>query len=377
MPVTHTVEPVNLLDLFGIFNVPTRDRLRVLINELGLGVEGRWDGHQRHPAPREPGVGAARQVISILKSQRAQLATLIQATDTIAGETAGHTAGLQSFLDHAAAASSITAAHGGNLARAIDRLPALLAATGPALGQLDRVAVAGTPLVRQLHAAVPSLNRAETDLGPFVALAKPALRDLGGALHQAVPALHDTAPVLGTLNRYTARSLPSTQLTGKLLVNLQQHGFFENFLSVFYYVAATAARFDSTSHMVPSFLVDLAAGACGAYATKPVPGCDAHYGQVPPFRPGPALSRRTAAAQVPAGVPAPAPFASAGAASGASAGGGVTDSRPSRLIARILAAPNTRAGPGAAALRRLQQVLQGGGSRDGQALQNLVTYLLR
>src|SRR5205085_9941946 len=36
VPVSRTTEPVSLLDLFNIFNQPTRQRLTVLINELGI-----------------------------------------------------------------------------------------------------------------------------------------------------------------------------------------------------------------------------------------------------------------------------------------------------------------------------------------------------
>lgn len=380
VPVTHTVEPVNLLNLFNIFNLPTRERFRVLVNELGIGVAGRGQDINAILRRANPALAQARQVISILDDQRSQLATVIDATNTIASEAAGHTAGLQSFLDRAAAVSSLTAAHSSNLALAINRLPGLLAAAQPALAQLDAVAVSGTPLVTQLHAAVPSLNRVETDLGPFVKLAKPALADLGGALKRAIPAVKDITPVVTTLSKYATKSLPSTKLAGKLFVNLQQHGFIENFLSVFYYVAATAARFDSTSHLVPAFLIDVANGACGAYATKPVAGCNAHYGQAPAFKPSRILSRRALAEQEAHGIPAPTPFSSGTPASAASTGtpgaaptGG--DARSNKLIAQILAAPTSAAG--GAALHRLQQVLQGDQSQSGQTLQNLVTYLLK
>ena len=36
VPVANTTEPVSLLDLFNIFNLPTRERLAVIVNELGV-----------------------------------------------------------------------------------------------------------------------------------------------------------------------------------------------------------------------------------------------------------------------------------------------------------------------------------------------------
>src|SRR6202043_2335393 len=99
--------------------------------------------------------------------QRAQPPTIVDATNTIAAQAAGHTASLQDFLDRAAAVSRLTADHRSSLSQAINRLPGLLAEAQPALAQLDTVAVNGTPLVQQIHAAVPSLNKVATDLGPF------------------------------------------------------------------------------------------------------------------------------------------------------------------------------------------------------------------
>ena len=59
----------------------------------------------------------------------------------------------------------------------------------------------------------------------------------------------------------------------------------EYFLGIFYYVAASLSRFDSTSHILPLLLVAPQNGACGQYATTPVPGCQAKYGSQPPYTP--------------------------------------------------------------------------------------------
>ncbi|HUE28750.1 MAG TPA: hypothetical protein VMP89_18390, partial [Solirubrobacteraceae bacterium] len=66
---------------------------------------------------------------------------------------------------------------------------------------------------------------------------------------------------------------------------LQRHGFFENFYSVMYYIAASLSRFDSTSHLLSLLLVAPQNGTCGRYATTPTPGCSAHYGSQPAYTP--------------------------------------------------------------------------------------------
>ena len=293
VPVNRTTEPVSLLDLFNMFNLPTRERFQAIVNELGVGTSGRGADFNDVLRRANPTLALADQVIGILDRQRDQLATIVDATNTIAREGAGHTANLQRFLDQAASLTTLTAAHRDPLALAIARLPGLLAAAEPALKQLDTVAVAGTPLLQQIHTSVPALNQVSSDLGPFVKAAKPALAQLTTTLKHGIPAIEDTTPVVKTLRSYADRSLPATLLFARLAKNLQQHGFVENFLSVTYYIASSLARFDKVSHLLAILLVGAHNGACTPYATKPVAGCSAHYGQQPAYTPARAAAART------------------------------------------------------------------------------------
>ena len=285
VPVTHTTEPVSLLDLFDTFNLPTAQRLTVLFNELGIATAGQGQNLNQILERANPSLTLARRTIDILLSQQAQLRTLIDSTNTLAAQGAAHTGSLQGFLDRASALATLTANHRSALAQGIRRLPGLLAAALPALSQVNAVATQGTPLLAQLQAAAPVLEQVSRDLRPFVAAAKPGLARVAGALRTAIPALHQSLPLLGALEDYTRRSLPSSQLTAALYRNLQRHGFVEEFLSVAYYVATSLNRYDGTSHLLPLLLMAPGNGKCGRYATKPVKGCSAHYGSQPAYRP--------------------------------------------------------------------------------------------
>jgi virulence factor Mce-like protein len=327
VPVANTTEPVSLLDLFNTFNLPTRERMSVIIDELGIATAGRGQDLNQVLLRASPTLRTARDAISILTRQGAQLQTLIDSSDRLVTTGAAGKADLQRFLVRAAALSSTTAAHGSALSESIARLPALLAATRPSLTQLDAVATQGTPLLQQLTSAAPSLNRVANDLGPFATAAKPALAKLSVALGSAIPALRQSTPLLGTILSYSRRSKASTALAARLFSNLQRHGFIEGFLSVFYYTAASLARFDATSHILPLFLLAPNNGACGQYATKPVAGCSAHYGQQPAYqRASRAGARRHGASTAQTGTVAgngttAAPGGPAGASPAASASG--------------------------------------------------------
>jgi phospholipid/cholesterol/gamma-HCH transport system substrate-binding protein len=285
VPVDRTTEPVSLLDLFNIFNLPTRQRFTAIVDELGIATAGRGDDLNAILRRANPALAEARKVIEILNRQHAALATAVDATSTIAAEGARHTGAVQHFLASAATLSRTTAGHSTALGQTVARLPGLLAIAQPTLAQLDTVARDGTPLAAQLHASVPALTRVQHDLGPLASAAIPALRDLRGALRVANPALVATTPLVRTLSAYAARSLPGTVLFAKLASNLQHAGFPESFFSTFYYIASSLSRYDATSHLLSILLIGPQNGACGNYATTPVAGCSAHFGQQPAYRP--------------------------------------------------------------------------------------------
>src|SRR5207245_2155923 len=147
VPVSRTTEPVGLMDVFSIFNLPTRERLTVVLDELGIASSGRGQDLNEVLRRANPSLALARSAISILTRQRRELQTILDATSTIAAQGASHTADVQAFLDRAAALSALTAGHRDSLSRTAARLPGLLAAAQPSLAQLDTVAVGGTPLL--------------------------------------------------------------------------------------------------------------------------------------------------------------------------------------------------------------------------------------
>jgi ABC-type transporter Mla subunit MlaD len=346
VPVANTTEPVSLLDLFNTFNLPTRERMSVIVDELGIATAGRGQDLNQVLLRANPTLQTARAAISILTRQGAQLQTLIDSSDRLVTTGAAGKADLQRFLDRAAALSSTTAAHGSALSQSIARLPAMLAATRPSLTQLDAVATQGTPLLQQLTAAAPSLNRVANDLGPFATAAKPALSKLSIALGRAVPAVRQSTPLVRTILSYARRSSASTALSARLFSNLQRRGFTESFLSVFYYTAASLARFDGTSHILPLFLLAPNNGACGQYATKLVTGCSAHYGQQPAYQP----QRRAGARR--GGVTGAAPQSASGGR--AAPGTGTSAAPPSPAAAAPATGPPASTPPAPAPTNVLQ-----------------------
>jgi phospholipid/cholesterol/gamma-HCH transport system substrate-binding protein len=369
VPVTHTQEPVSLLDLFNIFNLPTRERFQVLIDELGIATAGRGDDINQIILRANPALGLARQVIGILARQKTQLATIIDATNTIAAQGAGHTAAVQDFIQRADSLATLTANHASSLSQAIARLPGNLAAAQPSLAQLDTVAKDGTPLLGSIRAAVPYLNRVNNDVVPFAAAAQPALAQLSTAINGAIPAVRAATPLVRTLNTYIKQSAPATALFAKLAPNLIHSGFSENFFSVVYYVAAALSRYDSTGHLLSVLLMGPDNGLCGNYATTPVAACSAHYGAQAAYTPQRRGAHHSSAPRTGTSRPTTpttaAPASTTPTVTTPAAPTGVTGLTTgiSNVVKKVVSS--------------LPGITPTGARQNGQALQNLVNYLLK
>ncbi len=275
VPVGHNTEPVSLTDLFNIFDTPTRDRLSVIINELGIGVAGRGDDINAIIRRANPSLALTRRALGIINGQRSQLDTAIASSDRLIAKLARRSGRVQQFITSSARVTDRIAQHRDDVSQIVARMPPLLSEGRGALRQLDTVTRTGTPLLRSLRRAAPQLDRVSSDIPAFARAAPAALHGLGGALKQGTPTARRLLPVVRAVRSYAQRSLPEARLSGRLYTNLRDRGFIENMLSLFYYGAAGFSRYDSVSHILPSHI--LANQDCLLFATAPVPGCSANY----------------------------------------------------------------------------------------------------
>jgi virulence factor Mce-like protein len=356
--VRRTAIPVSINDLFNIWNVPTRERFTVLVNELGIGLAGRGQDLNEVLRRANPTLTLARRTIALLNRQRTQLQSIVTDSDRLVGELAARRDRVADFIDQAARVTTQTADHSTALAEGIRRLPALLAAARPALARLDEVAADGRPLLDQLRAAAPQVNRLTALLEPFAEAGLPALRGLGRAVRIGRRATRSSRPVIAHVRRFTAAARPLGSLFSSLFVNLRDRGFVENSLKFLYYGTAASARFDRISHILPAHLI---ANPCSQYSAQPVAGCSARYTD----EVGPAAVSRTA----PKG-PAPGPARRGPSAAPA------TPSQPGPAPAAP-APPGPRPAPALEGLvDQVVESLTGPGQRGRTPLEDVAGYLL-
>lgn len=278
VPLANNHSPVDLDLVFAALRLPYRQRLTLLVNELGTGLAGRPQDLNEAIRRANPAIQQANRVLAILDRDRHVLARLIDASDTVVGELARHRGQVASFIDRADRVAAAVADRRGDLALAIRRLPPLLDQVEPTATELASLAEESRPVANDMRAAAGPARQLLGDLGPLTEAAGPTLRNLDELSVTGRRALRATDPIARRLLP-VARFLPEVaRLARALNVSLQDRGGVEGLQEFSYYAAAATSRFDRVSHILPSYQIG---GTCNIYATTPTAGCSAHFKEGP------------------------------------------------------------------------------------------------
>ena len=273
--LAHDSSPVDIDLVLAALRLPYRERLTLLVNELGTGLAGRPAELNSAIRRANPALGQVNRVLAIVNRDRATLGRLVDASDTVLAELARRRGQVADFVDRASRVSQTVASSRGNLGEAIRRLPPALAQLQPASQQLAGLATDARPVVRQLRVAAPSVNAVVGDLPALNDATLPTLGKLDELATVGRRAVRHAEPVAAAL-RPVANRLPELSLLARQLnENLQQRGVVEGLLTFVYLGSAATARFDRFSHILPSYQI---AGTCQQYASTPAAGCSAHWG---------------------------------------------------------------------------------------------------
>lgn len=275
--ITKTHAPIDLDLVFASLRLPVRERLTILVNELGTGLAGRPRELSQTIERANPALQEGDRVLRILARDTRSLKTLVGSSDRVVDELAGRDGQVKSFLQRADATATAVAERRGDLGRTIDRLPPALAELEPSARDLSALSRDATPIVRKARAAAPALASLLGDFEPLNDAGRPALVKLADMAKTGRGAVRAARPVARKLRPVAAR-LPHVASQARALTNsLVEKGVVEGLQSFVYYAASATARFDRFSHILPSYLI---VSSCQQYATAPAPGCNANFGGV-------------------------------------------------------------------------------------------------
>ena len=276
LPVQQTSSPVDV-DLLGdISRLPERQRLTIILNELGAGLAGRGSDLHEVILRADPALREFDKVLAILAGENKVLAKLAVDSDKALGPFARVRKQVADFLVQSNKVSQATAAHRGALDQNLKDFPAFLRQLGPAMERLQRFAEQTAPAFTDLNKAAPGINEAFTHLPAFSDSTAKFLASTGQTAKQTGPALTATKPLLKQLAGLGNAAKPFTSNLASLFTSLQSTGGLERIMDFIFLGAGAANGYDALGHFLRT--EGVANGPCIKFFTSISTGCNRHLG---------------------------------------------------------------------------------------------------
>jgi phospholipid/cholesterol/gamma-HCH transport system substrate-binding protein len=276
LPVDRTSKAVDLDLVNDIMREPVRERLSIILDDLGIGVAGRGKDLAEVIRRADPALRETDEVLKILAEQNDVLQRLAVDSDTILAPLARERRHVSGALENSGAVARATAERGDDLRADIERLPAFLRELEPTMVRLGALSDEMTPVLTDLGDVAPDINRMIIELGPFSRAGIPALESLGEAADRGTPAVEAALPVTKDLRRLASAARPVGSNLRKLLESFQSTGGIERAMDYVFYQVAAINGFDSFGHYLRAALI---VNQCANYAVAPVFGCSANFSQ--------------------------------------------------------------------------------------------------
>ncbi len=203
----------------NVLRKPYRERLALIINELGAAVAGNEQNLNDAIRRASPALRETDKVLAILADQNKVLADLTVNADKVVGDLARNKEDVGRWVDEARDTAVASAERRDDIAAGFHRLPGFLQELTPTMKALGQTADAQAPALRNLRASAAQLERFFGLLGPFADASRPAFKALGKAAKTGDTALKSAKPVVTELRR-TARGAPEL---GKNLATVLSH----------------------------------------------------------------------------------------------------------------------------------------------------------
>ncbi len=285
IPDTQTFSTIPA-DLVGdLWRRPYRDRLRLIIAELGTGLAGRPQDVSELLRRAHPGFRETQQVLEILGGQREIIKNFITDSNTVVRELDREKRELQRWIVEAGKAADVSASRNEAIAAGFERLPTFLTELDGTMVRLEDLVDAQTPLLRDLNAAAPDLTEFFNRLGPFTEASRPAFRSLGETSEVGLVAMRNSREEIKALRQLAVEAPGAAKPLRQLLQTLDDRdrstennpaaaetappapdptsdargeGFtgFEAILSYAYWQTLALNQFDDIGHVLRAVLIE-------------------------------------------------------------------------------------------------------------------------
>jgi ABC-type transporter Mla subunit MlaD len=307
---TFSTVPLDLIN--NIQRRPYRERFRLILSELGVGLAGRPDELNEVIRRAHPGLRETTETLEILANQRESIKSFVEDADTVSAAVEPRKTELSRWAKEASETAQVQASRADSIAEQWRKLPAFLAELQPTAEQLEATAEEQIPLLRRLREAAPELRAFLAELGPFSRDSLISTRALGRASLEGRRAINESAEEIAQL-RALAEDLPRFAKPLRQFLQTMDdrarsvenepmaketappapdktayrdgQGFtgLEGVWNYIYYQTLGINLFDDVSHLLRIILIQ---NQCAAYATKPTPEqykqCGNNIGRIAP-----------------------------------------------------------------------------------------------
>jgi ABC-type transporter Mla subunit MlaD len=274
LPDSQTIKPVDI-DLVGnIMRLPYRQRLSIIINELGTGLAGNGDALREAVKEANPALEQTDKVLAILADQNKTLAELAKNGDEVLRPLARDKDKVADFIDKADKTAVASAERRSDIEASLQKFPAFLKELTPTMERLGGLADQMTPVLDDLNSAAPQLNQFIKQLGPFSQAGIPALKSLGDTADVGDQALIKAKPIVTDVRDFASQAKPLTDNLAQLLASLKTTGGIERLMDFLYFQAAATNGYDSLGHYLRAVFV---VTNCTTYVIDKAPGCTANF----------------------------------------------------------------------------------------------------
>src|SRR4051794_6151886 len=274
LPSTQTRRPVDIDLLNNILRLPYRQRLSIILNELGTGLAGRGQDLNEVIRNANPALKETDKVLKLLANQNKVLRQLATDSDTVLAPLARERNHVAGFIDSAGKVAQATAEERGAFEENLKRLPVFLRELKPTMIRLGALSDEMSPVLEDLGAQAPNINRFILSLGPFANSATPSLVSLGDASEVGQRALVNARPIIKDLGTFAKGAKPLTKNLDDLLTSLRDTGGIERLMDYLFYQISAINGFDSYGHYLRAQLI---VNLCTTYAIRNDVGCTANF----------------------------------------------------------------------------------------------------
>jgi phospholipid/cholesterol/gamma-HCH transport system substrate-binding protein len=220
IPVERTTSTIPLDLVNNVLRKPYRERLGIILDELGAGVAGRAEDINDVVRRASPALRETDRVLDKLYAQNKTLKQLVTDADTVLADLADNKRDVGRWVVETKETAAASAERRADLQAGLRKLPTFLRELRPTMDQLGDTAEAQTPALQNLNASAGQLATFLQNLKPLSESTQVNLRSLAEASREGRPAVKAAQPVVAELTRGTRNAPELADNTAIVLEHL-------------------------------------------------------------------------------------------------------------------------------------------------------------